>query len=273
MSPNTTRMQDLRILITVKTYPLPSTKYRELVCTAGVKENGDFIRLYPIDFRRLDYIRKYKKYQWIEVSATKHTGRDNRKESFRPDIDSIQLGEHIPPGEGNWDWRARYALAQQSASMEELYDKRDLDKTSLGVIKPRSILDLEVSPDSDNWKPSQQAALLRIGLWDDPQVKTKPLRKVPFRFHYRFKCDDSRCTGHRMSIHNWEAGALYWNLVDDEATPHEAAASVKSKFLDVLCGDDRDTHFFVGTMLDYPSWIVLGLFSPKISSLQLPFEF
>jgi hypothetical protein len=29
-----------RVLITVKTYPLPSGKYEELVCTAGVLEDG-----------------------------------------------------------------------------------------------------------------------------------------------------------------------------------------------------------------------------------------
>ena len=34
-------VQKLKILITVKTYPIPSSKYDELVCTAGVKETGD----------------------------------------------------------------------------------------------------------------------------------------------------------------------------------------------------------------------------------------
>lgn len=39
----------LKVLITVKTYPIPSKRYDELVCTAGVTERGDFIRLYPIN--------------------------------------------------------------------------------------------------------------------------------------------------------------------------------------------------------------------------------
>ncbi|MDF1814754.1 MAG: hypothetical protein P1V20_21290, partial [Verrucomicrobiales bacterium] len=42
-----------RILITVKTYPTLSTKYAELVCTAGVNENGEWRRIYPIQFRQL----------------------------------------------------------------------------------------------------------------------------------------------------------------------------------------------------------------------------
>ena len=43
--------QTIRVLITVKTYSIPSTKYDELVCTAGVTEDGELIRLYPINFR------------------------------------------------------------------------------------------------------------------------------------------------------------------------------------------------------------------------------
>ena len=42
-----------KILILVKTYPSLSKKYEELVCTAGMDENGDWFRLYPIPFRKL----------------------------------------------------------------------------------------------------------------------------------------------------------------------------------------------------------------------------
>jgi hypothetical protein len=62
-------MEKLKLLITIKTYPIPSSKYDELVCTAGVTEAGDFIRLYPVNFRELEYAKKYQKYQWMEVLA------------------------------------------------------------------------------------------------------------------------------------------------------------------------------------------------------------
>ena len=35
-----------KVLITVKTYPTLSTKYDELVCTAGFREDGSWIRIY-----------------------------------------------------------------------------------------------------------------------------------------------------------------------------------------------------------------------------------
>jgi hypothetical protein len=64
------------------TYPIPSAKYGELVCTAGVTESGDFVRLYPIRYRDLPLAQQYKKYQWIEVDVERHRS-DSRKESSR----------------------------------------------------------------------------------------------------------------------------------------------------------------------------------------------
>ena len=40
-----------RILVTVKTYPTLSRKYGETVCTAGVREDGTWVRMYPVPFR------------------------------------------------------------------------------------------------------------------------------------------------------------------------------------------------------------------------------
>jgi hypothetical protein len=36
------------ILIIAKTYPRPSAQYDELVCTAGLRKNGTWIRIYPV---------------------------------------------------------------------------------------------------------------------------------------------------------------------------------------------------------------------------------
>ena len=40
-----------KVLIVVMTYPHPSRGYLELVCTAGITEQGEWVRLYPIDYR------------------------------------------------------------------------------------------------------------------------------------------------------------------------------------------------------------------------------
>lgn len=266
--------QKLKVLITVKTYPIPSARYDELVCTAGVTESGDFLRLYPINFRDLPYSRQYRKYQWIEVMARKHEKRDSRKESYRPDCETLAiLGRVIPTERGDWSERGRYALAKKAHSLEELREQQEEDRTSLGVFRPRKVHDLVVTPDDPEWKPAFEAALRQVRLWDDRKVTKEPPRKVPFKFRYVFDCDDPRCKGHKMMIEDWEVGALFWRQVDKGASHEEAAGDVRKKFLNQMCGSDKDTHFFVGTVLAHPkSWVVVGVFWPRRTDQLKLFE-
>ena len=267
MIQSTPEQHMLRVLITVKTYPLPSTTYDELVCTAGVTETGDFVRLYPINFRDLPYDQQYKKYQWIEVKASKHTGSDKRKESYRPDSESIRTcGDPIKSNPGNWRDRSRYVLQNKAKSMEDLWERQETDQTSLGIFKPKKVHDLVILPDKPDWKPKVLADLRQYRIVENRTNSLVPLRKVPFKFTYRFDCDDENCNGHNMSIFDWEVGVLFWRMVDTGMTHERAAEEVKRTFLGELCGNDKDTHFFVGTTLEhhhFKSWIILGVYYPK----------
>lgn len=95
-------MPKTKVLIAVKTYPTLSEKYDELVCTAGFLEDGSWIRIYPVPFRKLDYEGQYKKWQWTEIDIVKNES-DFRPESFRPNnIDEeIILLDKIGT-ENNW---------------------------------------------------------------------------------------------------------------------------------------------------------------------------
>lgn len=71
----------MRVLITVTTYPQPSHSYDELVCTAGILEDGSWLRSYPVPFRFLEF----RKYQWIELDLIRRKrSQDFRPESYRP---------------------------------------------------------------------------------------------------------------------------------------------------------------------------------------------
>ena len=52
------KVEKKRIYIVVKTYPTISKEYSELVCTAGILEDGSWIRLYPIPFKKLEFEQK-----------------------------------------------------------------------------------------------------------------------------------------------------------------------------------------------------------------------
>lgn len=255
-------MERLRVLITVKTYPIPSKTYDELVCTAGVTEDGRFIRLYPINFRDLPYSKQYRKYQWIEVEAERHTGRDTRRESWRPNCDTLRLGEQLSTEDG-WAKRAAWVLPLQAASMEALWEEQTASRTSLGLIRPKEVFDLTISEDTPDWPPKFYAALKQARLWETRHRTKEPPRKVPWKFHYRFACDDARCNAsHRMMIEDWEVGALYWRLVDRGRSPRRAAEMVREKFLTEVCAPSRDAHFFVGTVLEHGTWVIIGVYWP-----------
>src|SRR5271169_6684405 len=104
-------MAQTRVLITVKTYPTISTKYEELVCTAGFREDGTWIRIYPVQFRRKTYNEQYKKYDWIEIDLVKNTS-DFRPESYRPKAHEteIKIIDEIKADGGSWDERRKYVL-------------------------------------------------------------------------------------------------------------------------------------------------------------------
>ena len=205
------------------------------------------------------------------MTASKHTGRDKRKESYRPDSKSIRIcGDPIKPNPGNWRSRSRYVLQNKAKSMEDLQERQESDQTSLGIFKPRNVRDLVIQPDSSDWNPKFLASLRQYRIWEDRTNSGEPPRKVPFKFMYRFHCNDEKCNGHKMSIIDWEVGALFWRMVDQGMTHESAAEEVKRKFLDDLCGNDKDTHFFVGTILDYPkSWVILGVYYPKVEPPSL----
>jgi hypothetical protein len=152
--------------------------------------------------------------------------------------------------------------------MEHLHDQQETNGTSLGIFKPKCITDLVITPDDAEWKPGFKAALAQARLWENRTISKEPPRKVPFKFQYVFGCNDSRCRGHKMMIEDWEVGALFWKCVDDGATHAEASEKVRLKFLDQLCGSDKDTHFYVGTLLAYPkSWVVIGVFTQRFNQL------
>ncbi len=246
-----------RVLIVVETYPHPSQTYQELVCTAGMLEDGTFIRLYPIDYRYRPPHQKYKKYQWIEVDVTK--SNDFRPESYRPNLDTLRvMGEPIS-SDNAWHERKKIVLAKPLKTMCELRAAYEQDHTSLGIIKPHKIIGVQVKAVEREWKQSHQAALAQFSLFAQEK---KPLQKIPYEFSYHFFCDEA-CKGHTMQITDWEMGALFLKEIKRLGSEQKAVRSVEQKFFDDLCGSNKDTHFFVGTTLPYNSWIVLGVFYPK----------
>ncbi|MBN1972534.1 MAG: hypothetical protein JW787_02760 [Sedimentisphaerales bacterium] len=271
-----------RVLVTVKTYPNPSVKYDELVCSAGFLESGEWIRIYPIKFRSLPYDQQYKKYNWIELDLVKRKD-DIRQESYRPRLgidQEIKIAGEIDTGKNrDWSERKNYALKEVFTSMADLISlakTRDVWK-SLATIKPKEFVRFEFQEDEREWKPKIKEGLRQLGLFDRSRDKKnrelQVIRKLPYRYYYHFLTDGDS-TPRRLMIEDWEIGALYWNcLAQTEGDEFAANELVRQKYETQFF--ERDLYLFVGTIkanhIKAPNpFVIIGVFyPPKDQGTQL----
>ena len=134
-------MPRLKVLLTVTTYPLPSRSYDELVCTAGVLEDGSWIRIYPIplsfliDLKQSGKVNNVK-YTWVELELNKRPD-DFRPESHSPkhyDFRDIVIHKPRMGTESNWLRRKEYCLKNVYTNLAKLIDESKAPKnTSLAT--------------------------------------------------------------------------------------------------------------------------------------------
>jgi len=248
------------ILVVVKAYPSLSTKYGETVCVAGITEDGKFIRLYPVPFRDMSYDKWFHKYQWINLRVQRHR-RDIRPESYRPDLESIKLGEMICTiRDPTWSKRRKYVMPLVSGSMCEIIEEAKENKKSLGIFKPKEIISFDVTLGEEEWKGKKQAIANERDLFS--QKKTS-LEKIPYNFKYTYICSTPSCKGHTQLVIDWEAGQLYRHLRDKKDSPDEIVNKIKDKFGRQMVASDKDVYFFVGShSLYHESFMILGVFWP-----------
>ncbi len=270
-----------RILIAVKTYPTLSTHYDELVCTAGFKEDGSWVRIYPIPFRQLNYTEQYKKWQWIEMDIVRNT-KDFRKESYRPaDLDKdIIIGETVPTT-NSWMYRKEIVLknvyTDMSALIEEAKDKNI--GTSLAVLKPKQVTDFVWKPCEREWDKKKLDTVVakqaQGSLFYSEETKRifKVAKKLPYKFSYVFTTEDNKKRS--LMIEDWELGALFWNCLKQTNGNEELACQkVKEKYFDYMV-DKCDLYFFLGTTKTNHfrarnPFIIIGVFYPlKEDKIQL----
>ncbi len=261
-----------RILVWGKTRPEISKNYRETVCTGGVfADTARLVRLYPIPLRYLDDQKYFTKYQWITADVARASDRDNRPESYRIRAQNISLEDTVKPGNaGDWSARAKLVLQPQNIvrSVEELQSRQARDHTSLGILKPKKIVQVHVEPFPNAerqsfWRRYKEiVAQMELEL-DDDKLEPKPLTPPDYRFQIRFTCDDPACRGvHKFGILDWEIDALYFRQkrkYNEERAKRDVVAT-----LEKFCGPKYDFRFFLGNISTHPTnFTIVGLWYPK----------
>lgn len=260
-----------RILITVKTYPTLSSSYGELVCTAGLREDGSWIRIYPVPFRLLDEYKQFTKYQFIEANVIRNT-KDPRPESHKIDFESLVLtGENLSTKD-RWQQRRNLVLARGKVyeDLKYLIDAANVrNEISLATFRPSEILDFKAEAVDGEWDQEKVLKLQhdskQLELFDEwqPVKLTRSLKKLPWKLSYRLR--DAKGRESTMMIEDWEIGALYWNCLKEGATPQEAVCKVRQKYFDEF--RRKDLYLYLGTTREWHGrgknpFVVIGAFYP-----------
>ena len=257
-----------RVFIVAKTYPELSSKYGETVCTAGVDERGNPLRLYPIPFRYLSGPQRFRRYQWITASLQK-SKHDPRPESYSLDAATIKLEEQVPATPDEWGQRADIVLRSpewQFTSMRKVLEAQRSTGLSLAFMRPTLCTGVSIkkrdSIDAETFEEKVQdlrarnaIARMQLDLFErtvPPPMKT--LEYLGERVCIDWRCIDDDCTGHSMQVLDWEICELARKSGLDAA---------KAK-VEILLGEDRhNTALILGNFHMYPgSFAIIGLWYP-----------
>lgn len=263
-----------RVLITVKTYPTLSRKYGETVCTAGVRQDGSWVRIYPVPFRRLEENEQYRKYDWLECELIKSRS-DPRPETRHPiDVKQLQPVGHLSTAH-NWRERRRLLLGKATVHtrLEPLIKGAKANTLSLAIVKPAKVTGFIWEEEEREWDATKvsemrnrtnQGELFAEETW---RQTFKLIPKLPYSFSYQFE-DEARRPS-ELQVLDWEAGALFWNCLRTSSGDEKAALEkVRAKYFDEFI--KKDLHFFLGTTQQFHfvaanPWVIIGV-------LPIPYE-
>jgi hypothetical protein len=265
-----------RVLITAKTYPTLSRKYGETVCTAGIRENGEWVRVYPVPFRRLDEKEQYRKYDWLEVDLIQNKS-DPRPETFRPtDLNQFHPVAHLGT-EGQWRERRALILGKCPVyrKLEPLLTGAKKNTLSLATFKPAKVFDFFWEEDEREWDQNKVAIMRNEAkqgtLFPEEDSWRQTLQlipKLPYSFSFRFADEDGRES--TLQIIDWECGQLYWNCLKANRNDEKVALEkVKAKYMNFV--KQYDLHFFLGTTRQFHGfspnpWLIIGAFYPPFNN-------
>ena len=245
------------ILILAKTYPTPSSRYRETTCVAGLTGDGNLRRIFPIPYRLISPDSQFKRWEWIRAIVST-TSKDQRPESRRIDVDTIDLlGKRIGTEHG-WFERLQLLGPHVVDSFFELEERRKRTGATLGIIRPTAIVELQITPAKEpDWTEDDLEKLMQDGLFDTQEMKERiVLKKIPFDFYYRYISGESV---YRHKITDWEAGMLYLHCVRNHGSDWEN--SFRDKF--EVQFRNKDLLFLMGTIHRFPDqWLIVGVIYP-----------
>ena len=238
--------QEKRVLIIGRASPEPSKKHIETVCTGGITEDGEVLRLYPIPLRYLEKEKRYKLWTWAKFDVQKNPD-DKRKESYRVKDGSIQVLGDVK------DRSERFALLEKAVfsdreTLDDLYHK---DWTSIGVIEIE-LLDFFKQTQRKNWD-KDKPYIKQFHLYE----QVKPLEQLPIEMRLKFRCKNNpSCKTHESALIGWQYMEAFRKFREKYGSGEAAFEAIREKICSLFGDQQKRSFALMGTHHRYGSWMV-----------------
>jgi hypothetical protein len=248
-----------RILMLVKTYPSPSGKYGEIVCTAGINiDTLEWRRVFPYPFRTVDEDVRFDKWDVVEMPLER-TNNDKRPESRRlTDVNAIQVLEHIDVGDSFWTPRAPYFGVGLAKGVDEvlqqmLSEDRQTWGSTIRIVRAKpGTARLIGEPQAATWDAEQQAKLNRAkenleqDMFADPELVKhfRTLERPPFSLRLEFQ--DLLGKTHSLLLMDWEFPQLLRGEMLRKGSKEAALESVRFKVEQQIFAVHREPYLILG---------------------------
>lgn len=242
--------QEKRALIIGRASPEPSKQHIETVCTGGITEQGELLRLYPIPLRYLEKESRYKLWTWAKFDVQKNAS-DNRKESYRVREGSIQILSEVK------DWSERFELLQPAIvsdreTLDGLYHK---DWTSIGVVEI-GLVDFYTRTQKKDWD-KDKPYIKQFHLYE----QVKPLELLPIEMRLKFLCKNNPdCKTHESALIGWQYMEAFRKFRDKYGSGEAAFDAIREKLLAFFADKKKRAFALMGTHHRYGSWMVAELY-------------
>jgi len=251
-----------KILVIAKAVPEITETHGDIVCTAGITEEGEFIRIYPIPFRIFCGEQRFSKFDWIEAECKKSKD-DKRKESYKVKHETIRKCGNLDTSNG-WKKRNDILFPLRSKNLCELAEAFREGNTSLGIVRVDDLIEFYVDTKKDT-EPRRSTAAFQCIFDQDPKnskmLKMIPkIEHTPRKYSYIFKCEDEK-DPHDIICEDWELFESERRWAYKYETKEELWEKIHQKYFTHF-KEKCDLHFIMGTHFIFRTPIIIGVYYP-----------
>ncbi len=249
--PSDVGWQQKRALIIGRASPEPSKTHIETVCTGGITEEGEVLRLYPIPLRYLESSSRYKMWTWAKFDVQKNPS-DKRKESYKVRDGSIEVLGEITDKAEQFSFLEK-AIFPDRETLDRRYHE---DWTSIGIVEIELVKFYAAQTTKEDWRKSkpytQQGHLY---------VQQKPLEQLSFEMRLKFRCKSNPdCKGHESGLIGWEYMEAFRQFRKRYGSPEAAWDQMQNKVKSLFADQRKRAFALLGTHSRYSSWMVAQLY-------------